>query len=1014
MNLRVKKIAWFISLIISLLIAFTRCEKTPPSPAVGDFSISGQVIRSGKGVAGVDVGLTGEDSAVVRTDSLGAYVFRNLAGGLYRVQPQKSGFTFNPGALNLELARQDLDGQNFLMTATGPRLVPLRSSLEFGQVFIGSNRILTLGIGNIGSVTLTIGAPTFSNAAFRSTVGSLSLPPDSLVFVPVEFVPTAAGQISAQLTLTSNDSTNPRVVIALSGTGSQRGQPRIEVQPTSLAFGPVRAGSSSTLKITVGNPGADTLKIQSITPSDTTFKPSAKSAVILAGASIELTVTFAPLDTLQRGANLAFASNAASQPSYSLPMTGRGFVTLPSGIRVEPAIMDFGRVYIDSVRTRQFTVSNVGRDTLVITAFQFSDNRFSAQFNGDLIPPGQSRTYQMTLRALSLGQVQALLTIINSDPLQTRFEVPLLANITTVPPMEMRIEPQSLSFGDVRRGQTALKWIYIVNPTRIPIIVRQISSSSDAFRPLRDSLFVAPLDSARLDVEFTPSALGAVSGQVQMLTNVLGRESVTVAVNGVGTSPPSPSMEIVPASIDFGSVIAGATAVAAVGITNKGPGELTVSSFETSSNAFQVQNLGVFLPAGASQNVQLTFRPLQAGLINGSLTIRSNDPARPVATVTLTGAGMDTTGNVALMNLSTRSLDLGQVLVNLSAGGSFNIGNLGRDTLRVGSINSTRPEFKVTPNQTTVPPGGSRSVTVTFSPLSTGDFSAAVILMSNDQFRPIDSLRVSGKGVGVDPDVITGQEVFIPGGVFDMGRPGEEEPVRRITVNSFYMDVYEVTNQEFKAFMDAGGYNRREFWTDEGWQWRQTSREFGFNPANPRPRYWGGGETPWESDPNSNLSSTPVVGVSWFEASAYARYRGKQLPTEAQWEYAARGQSGRIYPWGDQYNGMLANHGQSMSPYHDASDGFRETAPVGSFPGGATPEGVHDLAGNVMEWCRDWYGDYNPLDTFNPAGPSSGLERVIRGGSWRGSTLFIRGFHRNRSAPKIRYPDCGIRLVRAF
>ena len=156
------------------------------------------------------------------------------------------------------------------------------------------------------------------------------------------------------------------------------------------------------------------------------------------------------------------------------------------------------------------------------------------------------------------------------------------------------------------------------------------------------------------------------------------------------------------------------------------------------------------------------------------------------------------------------------------------------------------------------------------------------------------------------------------------------------------------------------------------------------------------------------------MGVSWYEAAAYARYRGKQLPTEAQWEYAARGQAGRIYPWGDQDTPALSNHGQSRSPYYDISDGFRETAPVGSFPGGATPEKIYDLAGNVMEWCRDWYDDYNPAETFNPSGPSTGLERVIRGGSWRGSMLFIRGFHRNRSTQNIRYQDGGIRLVRNF
>ena len=260
MALRVKKIAWFLSLIASLAIAFTRCEKTPPGPTVGDLSIAGQVLRSGHGVSGVEVKLTGEDSALVLTDSLGAYAFLNLESGLYRVQPQSGGFNFNPGALTLELNRQDLRSQNFQMTARGPRLVPLKSSLEFGQVFTGAGRTLLLGITNLGAATLTVSSVAFSNTAFRSPVKSFSLSPDSLIFMAVEFAPVTSGLLNAQLTLNSNDSTNPKVVINLSGSAVAPGQAKIEAQPLSLAFGPVRLGQSTTLKLTLRNAAPIPLK----------------------------------------------------------------------------------------------------------------------------------------------------------------------------------------------------------------------------------------------------------------------------------------------------------------------------------------------------------------------------------------------------------------------------------------------------------------------------------------------------------------------------------------------------------------------------------------------------------------------------------------------------------------------------------------------------------------------------------------------------------------------------------
>ena len=129
------------------------------------------------------------------------------------------------------------------------------------------------------------------------------------------------------------------------------------------------------------------------------------------------------------------------------------------------------------------------------------------------------------------------------------------------------------------------------------------------------------------------------------------------------------------------------------------------------------------------------------------------------------------------------------------------------------------------------------------------------------------------------------------------------------------------------------------------------------------------------------------MGVNWYEAYAYARFREKTLPTEAQWEYAARGEEGRIYPWGNTWFGDLLNHGKSRSMYYDESDGFKYAAPVGSFPLGAVPEpeNIYDLAGNVFEWCLDWYAQYDRQDVFNPQGPAVGEKKVIRGGSWRGS-----------------------------
>ncbi len=154
----------------------------------------------------------------------------------------------------------------------------------------------------------------------------------------------------------------------------------------------------------------------------------------------------------------------------------------------------------------------------------------------------------------------------------------------------------------------------------------------------------------------------------------------------------------------------------------------------------------------------------------------------------------------------------------------------------------------------------------------------------------------------------------------------------------------------------------------------------------------------------------PVTQVSWYDADAYCRWVGGSLPTEQQWEKAARGTDGRIYPWGDEFDGTLLNYKDaSFDGDMNFNDGFRFTAPVGSYPQGASPYGALDMAGNVWEWTADWYqGGYNPLPSVqNPNGPA----RVLRGGSWNHEQAGMRAAYRLESSPSTLVDNFGFRCV---
>lgn len=186
--------------------------------------------------------------------------------------------------------------------------------------------------------------------------------------------------------------------------------------------------------------------------------------------------------------------------------------------------------------------------------------------------------------------------------------------------------------------------------------------------------------------------------------------------------------------------------------------------------------------------------------------------------------------------------------------------------------------------------------------------------------------------------------VLIPEGDFQMGveledifaRP-HEQPKRDVFLSSYLIDIYPVTNEQYGRFMKENGYLKNSFWTEEGWDWR-------IDQNINQPLAWE--EDGWD-DPLQ-----PVCGVSWYEAYAYSRWANKKLPSEAQWEKAARGTDGRKYPWGNEFPTTKKANFNNI---------IKKTTKVDKYPGGKSPFGCFDMAGNVNNWCEDWYweGFYN-------------------------------------------------------
>lgn len=167
-------------------------------------------------------------------------------------------------------------------------------------------------------------------------------------------------------------------------------------------------------------------------------------------------------------------------------------------------------------------------------------------------------------------------------------------------------------------------------------------------------------------------------------------------------------------------------------------------------------------------------------------------------------------------------------------------------------------------------------------------------------------------------------------------------------------------------------------------------------------------------DPSNRRSLEPIVGVTWEEARRYCASLRQRLPTEAEWERAARGMSGRRFPWGEHYASSWANHGSVGTSKLDASDGYDGIAPVGTYPQGRSADGLEDMAGNAAEWTADIYADgYEPRQVSDPKGPPFGPYRVVRGGSFIEAMPWLRGAARQGQVSSERANHIGFRCVRS-
>gem|GEM_PF-886240 len=668
--------------------------------------------------------------------------------------------TFTPsatGAANatLTLATNAVGSETFTVALSGTGINPtlaMPSSLAFGEQAVGvpaATRTLTVqNTGTEGNLVISnIVKAGAGEAAYTFSPATLDVPPGGSLPLTVTFAPSGSGAANATLTLTTNALGNETFTVTLSGTGIQ---PTISV-PGSMTFSEHRVGApGATQTLTVQNSGTGTLRITNIAksgPEAAAYSFSPATLDVPTGESRPLTVTFAPIGPGETDATLTLTTNDVARQSVLVTLSGTGINPTLS----MPNTLAFGEQPVGApTATQTLTVQNTGTGTLRITnivkggsgqaAYSFTPATLD-------VPTGESRTLTVTFSPSAAGAANATLTLTTNDVARETFTV-TLSGTGTRPAITV---PNTLAFGEHSVGAPAATQTLTVQNSGTSGTLRITSIAMGGQDPSAFTFSPATLDvpfgeSRPLTVTFAPAAQVAASASLTLTTNEVNRTTVTVTLSGTGVSPAI----MVPGSRDFGEQRVGAPGTTqALTVQNTGTsGTLKITHISQAgagAAAYSFMPTTLDVPFGQTRSLTVTFAPVSVGSAPATLTLTTNDVARPTVTVTLSGTGIDPTISVpatlAFGEQSVGAVGTTQTLTVQNSGtGTLSITNI----VKGGSGNAA---YSFTPATLDVPAGQSRPLSVTFTPTVEGPADATLTLTTNDVARPTVTVTLSGTGI---------------------------------------------------------------------------------------------------------------------------------------------------------------------------------------------------------------------------------------------------------------------------
>src|SRR3984885_9016561 len=649
-------------------------------------------------------------------------------------------------------------GSGVNVLASEPRIQVTPGTVNFGGVGVG--------VLAVSSVTITNPNPT-SSASLQANVSGqtfsllgnssmpISIPAGRTSTLEIGFTPVSASNYSGQLALT--DMSGQTIAqVPMQGQGSSQSASQLTASASSLSFGSLMVNTASTQTLTLTSSGTSAVTVSSaaITGAGFTIVGGTLPATLNPNQTLALQVQFEPTATGAASGQITISSNSTTGGTAAVALSGTGTADANPQLTLSAPSLSFGSETVNTAKTQTLTLTSSGTSAVTVSSAAITGAGFTIV--GGTLPatlnPNQTLALQVQFEPTATGAASGQLSISSNSTTGGTAVVTLSGTCTAAANPQLTISAPSLSFGSETVNTSKTLSVTLTSSGTSAVTVSSAAITGAGFTIVGGTLpaTLNPNQTLALQVQFAPTATGAVTGQLSISSNSTTGGTAAVALSGTGTAAANPQLTVSASSLSFGSLTVNTTSTLSVTLTSSGTSAVTVSSAAITGAGFTIvaQSFPATLNANQSVTLQVQFEPTTTGAASGQIAISSNSTTGGTAAVALSGTG---TAASPQLTISASSLSFGSLTVNTASTQTLTLTSSGTSAVTVSSAAITGAGFTIVGGSfpVTLNPTQTLVLQVQFEPTTAGAVTGELTVSSNSTTGGTAAVALSGTGTAV-------------------------------------------------------------------------------------------------------------------------------------------------------------------------------------------------------------------------------------------------------------------------